>query len=314
MKRVLAAAIALGMVAIAIFIREGGSDEETTSTDPDAPPSEQPTEGRVLCATELRAACEALEADGVEVVVEDAGTTTDRLRDGDDPGATGWVVPAAALEVVDSRAPDVLDGRGELLGTGAIELAVAPARASALEQLCPAANRWRCLVAAAGRPWSELGGDPTWGTVRIGVPSTDTGTGMAAIGGLAEAYFGDADFAAQDLDALEFGDWLGGLAANTDPSDTDPLETLLTRPGAYSAVAAVQTGDARASVLDAEPAFASDVVLVGFTDGGDLPDAAPLRAALADDGWDEADGPTGPPRYKPGVLAALRARWQEVTG
>jgi hypothetical protein len=312
MKRLLAVAIALGLMAVALYIRDGRDDPARVEAGEDAGEEpDEPAAAAVLCATELEAACDAL--DGVEVRTEDAGDTADRLRDGDAPGADGWVVPAAALEVVESGAADALDGRGEVLASGEVRLAVTPDRADAVAELCPTAGRWRCLVANAGGRWGDLGGEPAWGSLRIGVPSVTTGVGMATLGGLAEAYFRDGAFAAQDFGG-DFGDWLAGLARNTDPDDADPRATLLIRSGAYTAAAVLGPDDPRIEILDAEPLITTEVVLVPFAGGGELPDATAVRGALVADGWSAADGSAGPARYKPGVLAALRARWQEVIG
>src|SRR5262245_20042152 len=62
---------------------------------------------RLVCATEVGDACNALDGEGVKVTIEPAGVTAARLTsltdaEARDPGLDGWLVPAPWPELVRS--------------------------------------------------------------------------------------------------------------------------------------------------------------------------------------------------------------------
>lgn len=311
MRRVLAVVGAIAMVAGAFAIRssgDGGGDGGGGS-----PFGGGGGDLQVICAEELATACRAADLGG-NVEIEPAGVTADRLRNGDAVDADAWIVHSVFVDVVESGAPDTLDGRGERLATAPVTVAAPADRAGAIETLCTDTSLLRCLGADAGRPWSELGGESRWGALRIGLPPIDTGTGLVALASFAAAHFEGNDFARQDFEDPTFSQSLANLARSSPPDDDDPVGTMVTRPGTYSAaVAPAFEVDRRQNVrrLDPDPPATAEVVLVGLADGGGVPDAGTVREALVDEGWTGADGPTPDSPFIDGALAALRERWKQ---
>jgi hypothetical protein len=314
-KRVLALAAAAAMVVVAVLVRTAADDDGAGGSA-----SGDGSGATVVCATELAEACRALP--DATVLVEDAGTTADALRAGTLHGdVDGWLVPAAWVDVVASGAPEALVGRGRLVATTPVVLAVDDARAGAVADLCPGPRLLHCVGSAAGTPWADLGGDQRWGPLRIGLPPADTGTGLVVLAAVATSFFEGTDFARQDFDApgegpdgRSFRVWLTDLARTGQASDPSPVRTLVTARGAYTAAGALraEAQGLRVEMLDVEPEVLAEVTLVQVAGGGPLPDVAPVRDVLVGAGWDPADGDAPPSRHPPGVLAALRALWSEV--
>jgi hypothetical protein len=314
-KRVLALAGAAAMVVVAVLVRTAGDDDGAGGSAPGGGSG-----ATVVCATELAEACRALP--DATVLVEDAGTTADALRAGTlRSDVDAWLVPAAWVDVVASGAPDALVGRGRLVATTPVVLAVDEARAGAVTDLCPGAGLLRCVGGAAGQPWADLGGEAGWGALRIGLPPAGTGTGLVVLAAAATAFFDGTDFARQDFDlpgegpdGRSFRVWLSDLARTGRAADPSPVRTLVTARGTYTAAGALRA-DAqglRVEVLDADPEVLAEATLVQVTGGSGLPDVAPAREVLVAAGWDAGAGDAPASRYPPGVLAALRALWSEV--
>jgi hypothetical protein len=314
---VLALAAAVAMVVVAVLVRTAGDDDGGAAR---GAASGDGSGATVVCATELAEACRALPA--ATVLVEDAGTTADALRAGTLHGdVDGWLVPAAWVDVVASGAPDALVGRGRLVATTPVVLAVDEARAGAVAALCPGAGLLRCVGTSAGAPWADLGGEAGWGALRVGLPPAGTGTGLVVLAAVATSFFESTDFARQDFDlpgagpdGRSFRVWLTDLARTGRAADPSPVRTLVTARGTYTAAGALraEAQGLRVEVLDVEPEVLAEVTLVQVAGGGRLPDVAPVRDALVGAGWDAADGDAPPSRHPPGVLAALRALWSEV--
>ena len=152
--------------------------------------------------------------------------------------------------------------------------------------------------------------------MNVGLTDPAAATGIVVLGGAASGYFGTADFAANDLDG-EFSGWLAALAAQADAAAADVVNEMLTRgPGQFSAVGALEVDALDAAdrdgvrVIYPAPVATADLVAIPIGDAGWRVDGEPLVAGV-DGGLDlPADDslPGG------GVLAALLARWNEVTG
>lgn len=265
----------------------------------------------VVCDPDLRGACEAL-GDDVVVRVEDSSTTAAALAAGDLDDVDGWVTSSAWLEVARSRAPESV-GEAEALASAPVVLASDPERADAIVDLCGGEPVWRCVTDAAERSWADIGGPPTWGPLRTGLPDADTALGLAVLGSVAVGFFGDADFAAND-----FTDLRGALAKLADASeggDRNLLTTLVRRRGTYSAGGFPEptvAGRTDVAVLPAEPVVDATAVLVDLSGGDDDADPQRPRNVLVDAGWRPQ---TGEPSaiLKPGVMAALHTLWTETT-
>lgn len=264
----------------------------------------------VVCDPDLRGACEGL-GDGAEVRIEDSAVTAAALAAGDLDDVDAWVTSSAWMEVVRSRAPASI-GPAEALAAAPVVLGSDPERADAIVELCGDEPVWRCVTDAAERAWADLGGQPTWGPLRTGLPDADTAFGLAVLSSVAVGWFGDADFAANDFTELR-----GGLAKLVDASqggDRNLLTTLVRRRGTYSAGGFPEpavAGRTDVATLPAEPVVDAAAVMVGLP-GGDDADPQRLRNVLVDAGWRPL---TGEPSatLKPGVMAALHTLWTETT-
>jgi Bacterial extracellular solute-binding protein len=339
MKAVAALAAAVGLIVAAILIRDALDDDGDSAGGTSA--------GRgttLVCPPELADACAELE-DDVTVRVEAASVTADRLAsaaDADEAAVDVWLAPAPWAEVVgDARqragAPALVGEPSTAIGRSPVVLVMWDDRAAALEAgACGGPVEWRCLGDAADRPWDTVGGDSAWGRVNVGLTDPDAGTGLVVLGGAASGYFGSADYAANDLDG-EFSGWLGALAAQSDAAAADVVNEMLTRgPGRFSAVGALEADALDAfdrdgvRVIYPAPVATADLVAIpiGGAEGaaGDIADNDDLRRVLGEAGW-RVDGeplvagvdggpdlPADDSLPSGGVLGALLARWNEVTG
>jgi hypothetical protein len=225
---------------------------------------------RLVCVSEVRAACEQLadEDDGVEVTIASAGTTLDELTSpefrGSQSAYDAWVTLDPLPEVVDARRDQ--QGDDQVLAdptpvaSSPVVLVASNDRADALVSACGEPSdpdsddvvvSVRCVAEAAGGPWSAAGGEGSWGPVRYGFVDPDRqAEGQAVLGQLATAYFAELDpplgpdaYASNDFAPLGFSTWLGGVAAEADTSSQGgtPLEKLVQRgPSAFGAVATLE--------------------------------------------------------------------------
>ena len=341
--RVLALLAAVAMVVGAMAVRDrlDGGEAEAGSTVL-----------RLACSDELAAACERLAegGDGLEVMVEPAGDTAERLATASSsaarPPVDGWLVagpwPAMVEEVRRSNGLEPLLTSSPVLARSPAVVAVFPSRAEVLRRNCPGgAIGWRCLGDVAGRgSWAAVGGRPEWGPVKVLVddPAT-TARGLVALGAATAAFFGRADVASNDLDDT-YRAWLGGLARAL-PSGRPSLEQgLAAGPSLFDAyggleaeagpLVAASARPEKPLLIYPSPVATADVVL-GSVPGGPSRRLAELvrgeggREALAATGWrvpgqPRAAGvaanpglPAGSGLPRPGTLAALRQAWQEAT-
>lgn len=344
MKRLLAVLAAVGMVAGAVVVRglldgdgAGGGGRGGGASGGD---------GLVLvCSSTLASACDELAGDpAVEVRIEDDGDTAARLAGADVDGAGAWLTVAPWPEIVADERERA--GEGPVLGAPSGTLARSPValvarrdRVDAAAAACGGPPTWACLGAAAGGPWTDLGGEPTWGSVKPGLPSPDRADGLVVLAQAVASRVGRTDFATNDLDddpdVAAWFDRLVGAAKDARYSSRPPLRDFLTVAGSYSVVGALEAAAGptvrRAAngqdlaVIYPEPVVTADVVLVPVA-GRDAADALDrvgrerLLDALRGAGWRIQGRPgTGGPDLPdtaglpaPGVLAALRDRWEDV--
>jgi hypothetical protein len=338
-KAVAALAAAVGLIVAAVLARDALDDDGDSAGGSSAGSSTT-----LVCPAELADACAELE-DDVTVRVEAASDTAERLAtaaDADEAGVDVWLTPAPWAELVaDAReragAPALVGEPSGVIGRSPVVLVMWDDRAAALEAgACGGPVDWRCLGDAADRPWETVGGESAWGPVNVGLTDPNAGTGLVVLGGAASGYFGTADYAANDLDG-EFSVWLGALAAQADASAADVVNEMLTRgPGQFSAVGALEADTLDAAdrdgvrVIYPAPVATADLVAIpiGGAEGaaGDIAGNGDLRGVLAEAGW-RVDGeplatgvdggldlPADDSLPSGGVLAALLARWNEVTG
>ncbi|HUP69852.1 MAG TPA: hypothetical protein VM142_08550 [Acidimicrobiales bacterium] len=256
--RLLAFVAAIAMVAGAVAVRNRMDDKEERAT----------TVLRIVCATELAPACEAMAEDEetgrLEVTVEPAAETAERLSTGPE-GATasrqidGWLVtapwPAIVAEARGRAGLEPLVSAGPVLARSPVVMAVWPERGIVLARHCKVPEvTWRCLGDNAGRRWEELGGQPTWGPLKPGHPEVSSATGLPVLGAATAGYFGRADVVRSDLDDDGYRDWLTRLERSIPSRFASPLEDmLLAGPAAFDAVGAVEAEAAPLLARSARP-------------------------------------------------------------
>jgi len=302
----------------------------------------------LTCATELRAACDALAQDEVDVTVEPAGRTAAALAGpvSDRPGL--WLVPAPWPEVAALQQGSGAGADPEVsapLARSPLVLAVREDRGAILDAACGAQLDWDCLGSVAGEPWREIGGDFS-GSVRPGhLDPTVSATGLLVLGQAATSFADRVDLGLADLDRDDFFDWfaqLEGAVPDFDPSSGSQLEEMILRGTASFDVVGTTEAEAarllgRAAnrpdlpvVRYADPVASADVVLAAYPGSAGLDRAldrigATVREALGDSGWRVDGRPPGQGVANPpplpdtaglpsaGFLVALAARWEEVT-
>jgi hypothetical protein len=337
MRRALAFVLAAGMVAGAVVVRNRIDDREVRRR----------TVVRLVCATELAAACDALEASSaprVEASVEPAARTAERLSQ---PGAVdldGWLVTPPWPDAVDDareRAgqPRLFSPVGAPLARSPLVLVVQKPREAALRASCGGTIGWKCAGTAAPQRWDAIGGDALWGPVKPWHPDArDEAVGLLIAGQATAAYFGRTDVSTIDLEDSGYLDWLGGLELAVRRTDGS-IATMLTSPaqvdivGTTEADAGPQIATAAVTqkpvVLYPRPVATADVVLApiaGSAVTGALRELVGGRGrrALAEAGW-RVDGeepapgvvasealPPGDGLPAPGLLDALRRPLREI--
>jgi hypothetical protein len=348
-KRLLALVAAVAMVAGAVAARDRLDETDGTTAE-----SSGEATGGVLCVSELAAVCGELADGGRAVRVEDAGTTFELLTDPDlDPASLdfdAWLAPApwpAMVAEARSRA-----GLGPALGAAGPTLARSPLvivawtdRAAVLGSACGDALGWACIGSSADAPWAEVGGPPSWGTVKPGFDDpAESATGLAVLAQGATEVAGTGDLASNDFTVPQVSEWfrrLGDAVADLEPPRGTPLERMLSvGPAAFDVVGDTEAAAAptvarsrdadRLTVIYPAPVATLDIVAVGVPGdrgdalAGELADSDELRSALRDDGW-RVDGsvPTGGDGSvtvnddddglpAPGAMEALRTLWLEV--
>jgi hypothetical protein len=185
-----------------------------------------------------------------------------------------------------------------------------------------------------------VGGDPAWGTVRVGLSDPHGATGLVVLGGAVAGFYGRSDYAANDFGG-DLDGWLGALAARSTPAAAgDPVARMLTRgPAEFAAVGAPETTARQAAdhqgtgAAYPAPVATADLVAVPVGPDGGPGDRAEavagdddLRRALAAGGWRvpgeraargvAADQPlpAGDGLPPGAVLGALLDEWDQVTG
>jgi hypothetical protein len=211
---------------------------------------------------------------------------------------------------------------------GASQLGVALPSDEQLEVVTTACGTdplWRCIGEHAGAPWSELGGDASWGTVRPAFGDVDASAlGLASFAHSVAGYFGDTEVSRTRWESDPgFITWLRRLtdvASGVSLSGGSALGTMATRPSALDVaatagyeLAALDVGGERFAPNYPSPEMwlqAELAVPGGAAAPGDL--AADLATMVRDVGWDAPSAATSPVPSAPTMLA-LRGLWDEAT-
>jgi hypothetical protein len=318
-QRVAAAIAAVLLVVVALWIR-GRIDESSEST---------PTV-RLLCTTELEAACTELAEDAdVSVTVEAAGTTAESLvalPDNQRPDFDAWLAPSPWPQMVDVQRR--VAGLGPVFATPSDPIARSPlvlvARADRVPVLeaTPACNGtvdWKCIGAVPGRPWTELpGGQAAWGTVKPGPGDpTLSATALLVASQATSEFLDKTDYARADLESDPYLDWVSGIARavpKLPPTAVSPFAEMLqqlptatydvvgtTESEAGPGIAGAAPDRRRAlTLLYPEPVVTADVVLAAVANGPNqaaaegLAGEGDLAGALAGSGWRVPGQPNAP--------------------
>lgn len=336
MKRLAALVVAVGMVLGALWVR-GLIDDDGAGGGSGS------DELRLRCSTELRDICRDLARgrDGIDVDLEDPGTTADGLVElgaGEDPGFDVWLADAAWPAVVadtrefNRRNGEVLGEPSAVLARSPVVLGVRTRPPSQVSEACADVVDWRCAGAAVRAGTS------------LGMPSTDRGDGLVVLAGAVADWFASEDLAADQLAVNDFDDpafsaWFDAISApvrGPGLGDLTPFEAGVTTQGRFAMVGALEADvvslPRSRGVYDAiypEPVVTADLVLVPAAGGsaesalGRLGGSARVGQVLAEAGWrvEGRDLPEGAnttvtlPQEQgtpsPGVLQALRDRWED---
>jgi hypothetical protein len=338
LRRLLALAFAVGLVVGAWQLRarvfDGGAADAA------------PANLRVACVRELAQVCEALEVP-TPPLVEEAAATVARFGDPQPPFDVWLTIDPWPTLAANTRARA---GQGELpqqasavLARSPVVLAAHADRVAPMQEACGGTLTWRCLAERADEPWADLGGESTWGRVKVGLDRPDERVGgLLALTQATASYFDGAPFNTQSLRSPDYFAWLSDLAAAAVTTSTgqSPMERmLLTGSAEYEFVGVLESGavsllrqaPGRAGQIEIqrlEPVVTADVVAVGYGPGAAdavAGVAEQVAEPLAAAGWRVPDaappsevesaalpGDNGLP--SPAVLEALQQTWVEVTG
>jgi len=285
LRRVLALVAAVIMV-VGAFVARRALDGDPVSVLPD--------DGTpIVCDRALADACR--EAFGATVIVEDPGTTLDRL--GTTPAPTRWVVDRLWAENLAAQARGVEVEIGPSVASSPLVLVAV----RGAEAACTPSLSWDCLA------------DPA-SDVAFGVAGADTTVGLLTRGQLAAGFFDSPVYATNDLGST-FARWETDVDGNLrDIGALDPLGALFNGAGAYR-ITAVPDAEwrslGRTDAVVIEPADAGRVLDVVMIAVGDATvragDRSTLESALEARNWD-APVDVVDARPTAGVLEALRRR------
>jgi hypothetical protein len=325
-KRALAVAGAVVMIALAVVIRRGIDDDGGSSS---STTTQGNGSGLVLaCVTELQPVCDAVAAahSDVSLRIEEAGTTSAALAAGKSD-VDAWLTfvpwPDIANTVTASGAP-VVTGTQTVVATTRLGIAIWRDRADALTSsgTCPDIN-WSCLGFQVGKEWTEVGGELSWGQVKVDLPPGDSGIGRLVDGDAARSFFLHltppvTDWALNDFGTAGFSSWYANITAN---GTVDPLGDMLSIGPAVAAAAGTTTAaftgasgqrkDDLEMIYPPSPSRAN-VVIAGVNSGNDAGKLisyvtdSDAKAAFTAAHWDVNVDPV-PPNNLPsgGVLYAL---------
>ncbi len=241
-RRLVALAVAVLMVVAAVVIRariDDSSDPASGASGSGAGPVS------LVCASELEPACtEILHANGdVRVTIEPAGVTASRLEGADAvTGIDGWLVEAPWPQIVDdTRGRNGLSNLFEpappVLARSPLVMAMWNDRLDAIVGSCAdGALTWKCVGDVAGKQWSTIGGETSWGIVKPGFadPLTD-GVGALVLGQAAVSFFGTTALSSDQFSDDAFQRWIRQMATAV-PQNPTFADMLTFGPAAVDVV------------------------------------------------------------------------------
>lgn len=195
-------------------------------------------------------------------------------------------------------------------------------RADSLQSGCIDDALWACIGNNAGAPWTDLGGEASWGTVRPALGDVpDSTLGLASFAAAVAGYTGvDAPTAFDWESDSSFIGWVRRLVRQSERApDTagTPLRTMATRASALDVAATADfelaglgtSGDRFELVYPQPGMWLQAVVAVpaGVSAPTDLVSVA--TDALAAAGWEDAAA-AATPLPSATTMLALRALWE----
>lgn len=329
------------MIVAALYFRPGGPER-----DGDIIPDLSADPASLVCIPELRSVCEDIAGDGVEVTIEEAGKTADRLAGTDEVEHDAWLTlaPWPEMAAAARRVELGLDlpPAGDPLARSPLVMVVARERAQVLDAECGGALSWRCIGRVAGLPWSRIGGAETWGPVKPGFTDPELSASGLLVAGQAATEFVQQPLSVRGMDTDAFDAWSAQLeqAVQSHGTITDPplKRQVQVGPASFDVVGALEADAAQALTSQRakdlklrypQTVVIAEVVLAPLREGQGADRLRDLLAksggpALEAAGWRVGGGlPAAVPTDAPavpedsnvpdaGVLEALRLKWGEI--
>jgi len=295
-KRLFALLAAVAMVVVAVAVRaridNGGGGDASTPL-------------RLVCATELGDVCDAIQNKNVEVVVEPAAVTADRLKsaDADKADVDGWLSPGPWGEIVDAARPP---SAGNLFAAAGAPLARSPFVVAVWKDK-------RARLACNDPVAAACVGDAVISRgFRLGMANDDQAVGVLADAALGAGHIKNPNFATNDLDETDLADWIAAVDTNADQVARNPGGRSFTELLTFGEAAAdgylsteadigpVLAGAVKRSQLDVaylSPIATVDVKFFGRPGSRGARLAAIVRGnatetSLRDHGWRVPGGPS----------------------
>lgn len=205
LSRIVALGVAVALVVGALAVRgERAADPLAVGGDDEG--GDGPVAGAVICPSDLRVTCDAVEAElpQLTVVRRPSAEVADEASAGLVDGV--WLVPAAWADIVDDargRAAVAAEPlvRSAPVATSPVRMLGPQSRVEALAAVCgqPIADvELSCLARLVDEPWPAPFDANGWGRVGVAVPPPETTTGLMATATVAAAVAGP-DFGAREL-------------------------------------------------------------------------------------------------------------------
>lgn len=251
MKRFAALVAAAAMVLLAVVLR--GMIDGDEGSDGAQHGSGARSDLRVICGPELRAACDAIaeSADGVSVTEQAEQETANDLASGELTLGehTAWLAAGDWPAITSAGMGSGDDGSQRLELASSAVLARSPAvvvgateRVEAAGSKCGTVD-WSCLGAAAGSPWTEVGGEARWGDVKVSVADVDSAAGMVTVNQAVASRVGSSDFATNDVEQPAVAGWFEHFARESadDAGAQELLRRLIVEKGSLSMVGVLES-------------------------------------------------------------------------
>lgn len=325
-KRLGAIVLAAALIGGALLVRRALDDDDDSGGGGSG---SGPT--TVVCIPELESACRQLAADddGVQLTIEDAGATYERVVADPASAPDAWVTlhpwpgmasRAATLGGGDEPFPTtVAVARGPFAAVGRT------ARWNVLAAHCGEVT-WRCVGEVAGQPWTSIGGEQAWGVIKPShADAALSASGLLSFAVIVSDYWGSTDFTGTDLQNDDaFLSWLNRLEAAVptygDAANT-PLDILLAQPRidivqTTAAEVDEKAGTQREDLVTGGPTEPVAEVVVAGRDaeavGRRLLSLGTALAPWTYESDSEPNTPTGTGLPSADVMIALRDLWQGV--